>query len=396
MDTKQITDITEADIQALKENKVSERTVMEYKRDLPGSRDSDKKEFLYDVSSFANARGGHLIFGIEEEGGIPKDIPSLSVPDTDAEKRRWQSLILDGVEPRMPGVELHFVPCRDSKHILVIRIPKSWSLPHMVTIQGVNKFYTRNSAGKHPVDVGELRALFAQSGEISERLKRFRAERLSQIIAGETPVQLEPEPKMVLHVLPFESFALGPRIDLKAAQVLPNGLLTPLGEGGYSTRVNIDGLLLYTNGFEKTSSAYLQLYRKGIIETVNARVLSAHSRSGVPALRGVKLIPSIAFERYLLTQIPAYLKALHMLGIQPPFAVMLTLLGVKDCWMALNAGIGGGSKMDRNDLIIPEILIEKIDCRPMDIKPLLDAVWNAGGHFESPNFDASGNWAGSQ
>lgn len=391
LETKQIADITEADIETLKTNQVSERSTIEYKRDLPGLKDADRKEFLYDVSSFANARGGYLIFGIAEEGGVPTDIPGVACADEDGVIGQLQSLILNAVKPRMPGVELRFVKRQDANSVLLIQIPKSWSMPHMVTFQGVDRFYTRNSAGKHRVDVGELRAMFAQSGDISERLKRFRAERLSQIVAGETPVRLDPEPKLILHILPFEAFALGPHVDIKAARELS---LFPLGEGGCNPRINIDGQLFYSNGFDKTSFAYLQLFRSGIIETVNARILSAGSRSELPQVQGLNFIPSIALEHQLLTKIPSYLATLQKLGIRPPFALMLTLLGVKDYWIAIRPGAGGGSKIDRDDLIVPEVLIESVDCKPKDLKPLIDTIWNAGGHPESPNFDASGNWTG--
>ena len=38
----------------------------------PWGSDQEKEEFLADVSSFANTMGGDLIYGIEEENGIPK------------------------------------------------------------------------------------------------------------------------------------------------------------------------------------------------------------------------------------------------------------------------------------------------------------------------------------
>jgi hypothetical protein len=40
---------------------VEERRRLEYKRALPGGTDDEKKEFLADTSSFANAAGGDLI-----------------------------------------------------------------------------------------------------------------------------------------------------------------------------------------------------------------------------------------------------------------------------------------------------------------------------------------------
>ncbi len=47
--------------------------------------------------------------------------------------------------------------------MLVIRIPRSYGAPHMVTFQNTSRFYTRNSAGKHQLDVSEIRSAFALS-----------------------------------------------------------------------------------------------------------------------------------------------------------------------------------------------------------------------------------------
>lgn len=55
-------------------NAVSEGRTIDYKRELPGNSDGDKKEFLADVSSFANTSGGDLILGVDENAGVPIQI----------------------------------------------------------------------------------------------------------------------------------------------------------------------------------------------------------------------------------------------------------------------------------------------------------------------------------
>ena len=64
--------LSETDLRSLQENGVAEGIQLDYKRELYGNSDADKREFLKDVSSFANTAGGHIIIGVTEEDGVPE------------------------------------------------------------------------------------------------------------------------------------------------------------------------------------------------------------------------------------------------------------------------------------------------------------------------------------
>ena len=66
-------------LKQLQNNAVAENKTLEYKQKLPTNDDAGKKEFLADVSSFANASGGDLIFGVTEETGVLKSIDWVEV-----------------------------------------------------------------------------------------------------------------------------------------------------------------------------------------------------------------------------------------------------------------------------------------------------------------------------
>src|SRR5260370_25111648 len=99
MISKRLEEIGEPDLDHLLANGVTEGKTIDYKKALPGNSDSDKKEFLADVSSFANTTGGDLLFGIDEAQGAPIGIPGLVLPDPDLEVRRLDSIFNDGLEP---------------------------------------------------------------------------------------------------------------------------------------------------------------------------------------------------------------------------------------------------------------------------------------------------------
>lgn len=91
---------TLADVENLLANKVPEGLRLDYKRDTVGKQDKDVVEFLKDVTSFANAAGGDIVFGVAESKGVPASIEGLpDVTDVDAEILRLNQMILTGIEP---------------------------------------------------------------------------------------------------------------------------------------------------------------------------------------------------------------------------------------------------------------------------------------------------------
>src|SRR5262245_44214970 len=150
-DTKPLEGISEADLQTLltdPELERLERRRVEYKAQLPSELRDDRKEFLADVTSFANASGGYLIYGIEAHDGIPTSIPGLDIANVDQEKQRLNNIISDGVDPRISPPDIQPVSVNGSKIVLILHIQKSWNLPHMV--KGSWRFFSRNSVGKYP------------------------------------------------------------------------------------------------------------------------------------------------------------------------------------------------------------------------------------------------------
>lgn len=384
--------ITEADLRALVTDEVPEGKTIEYKRALPDNTHDDIREFLADVSSFANAAGGHLIFGIEEEAGVPVNLCGLQGIDPDAEILRLENRVRDCIEPRIPGVSMRTVPLQASGVVIIIRILRSWAQPHVVKRQRHWRFYSRNSAGKYPLDVSELRGLFLLSETTAERIRQFRAERLAKIVADETPVALDEAARIILHIIPFGAFDPAARFDVTSLQKDP-GHLKPINASVGRFRYNLDGVLTYGLSRRPTSAcSYLQIFRNGIIEAVEASILR---------VRGEKppYIPSGVYERELLKALPTFLSIQKRLGVEPPLFIMLSLLGVSGYVMAVDRRLDRFGDhvypIDRDTLVLPEIVIENFEIDPAEImRPIFDATWNAAGWPRSMCYDDEGNWTG--
>src|SRR5690349_7264615 len=129
---KRLDDIVEQDLIDLVTEQVGESLVVDYKLSLPGGRDSEKKEFLADVTSFANAAGGHLVYGMDEQGGLPVLPAGLPGIDTEAEILRLENIAASGIEPRIPGLAMRAVPRQSAAPVVIVAIPRSWARPHQV------------------------------------------------------------------------------------------------------------------------------------------------------------------------------------------------------------------------------------------------------------------------
>lgn len=315
----------------------------------------------------------------------------MQITNVDAEITRLENMIRDGIEHRIPGISMRDVPLQTSRVAIVVRIPRSWALPHMVTFKGHSRFYSRNSAGKYPLDVSELRAAFALSETTTERIRSFRAERLGRIVAGETPVPLADAPKIVLHMIPFGAFDPGVRLDVVSLASDPGRLVPVLHMAGGSYRHNFDGLLIYGQSSQSASAwSYSQIFRNGSIEAVDAVVL--------PFRGDKRFISSVAYEEWSLEGLSRFLSIQKQLGVEPPLFVMLSLLGVSGCAMAVDPSrlfLHEAHPIDRDSLVASEILVENFECDPAEVmRPVFDAIWNAAGWPRSMNYDETGQWVG--
>ncbi|MDD5734273.1 MAG: ATP-binding protein [Methanothrix soehngenii] len=387
MINKKYDKITKDDIEVLISDEVKESRALDYKEQLPGSTDKDKKEFLADISSFANASGGYILYGISERRdqngkttGIPESACGLAEANIDAEIRRMDSLIANGIEPRIIGVRIREIKGFPNGPIIIIFIPKSWNSPHMVTLQTTSRFYSRNNAGKYPLDIMEIRSAFLFSETLPEKMRRFRDSRIAKIIADETPIRLNPNPKIVLHVMPLSSFDPLYQIDLRSPK--NNDLinqLEPIYSMSWNRRYNFDGALNFNR-----SDSYVQLFRNGAIEAVDSRLLGENDS---------KTISGLALEDKIIHSIDNYLKNENELGIQLPIFIMLSIIGIRDYRIYAGHGYFSSDKppIDRDVLILPEVIIESFEADIAEaLRNPFDALWQAAGWSQSVNYDENG------
>ena len=389
-----ISTIKISDFQNLIIKEIPERKTIEYKQQLKIVPDQETKEFLADVSSFANDIGGDLIYGITEDNGLPKAIVGIEIINPDALKRQLDSIIRDGLEPRISGIQIETFHLTSLQYILLIRIPKSYTL-HQIVFKGSDKFYSRGVAGKYKLDVHEIKSRFLTSQTIEEKLKAFKDERISKIASGKTPVSLLDNAKIVLHLIPLSGVASNKKYDISSNTISSNYLF-PLGSRGFDHRYNMDGLLADSIAHESDntkSKAYLQLFRNGIIETINADTLAPYDgQLFLPSLKGLD------FEQQIIQSFKDGIALYKSISLETPIYAFLTFLGIKGYVLQssrIEWRLRPAPQIDVDILSFSELIIQDYSFNAEDqLKPVFDMIWNACGVERSRNYDGSGKWIG--
>ena len=367
----------------LVEDETMEDRQLDYKEELNLSNRDEKREFLKDVTAFANSSGGHLIYGMkegdDEKEGLPVEVCGFTpFSNVDQLISTMQNLIRDGVEKSLHGYRIKPLKTESGQDIIVMYVPSSVSKPHWVSLYGLRKFYIRHETTSSPLDFDGLQQLFTLSETAAERIRDFRAERIGAILAGETPVVLESGPKIVLHVVPFSAGYVQQRVDLSR--------LSP------SFNYNFEGRFTGTN-----NAYYFQVLRDGGIEFVYGFPINKKDET--------EMFASAIEEIHMYRFLPSLLELHKTLDVSPPLFFLLSLLNVGGYRMSLTERekfdfyeFEESRPINKKHLLISEIVMEVPESTKEDLMNLLhpafDVAWQSSGFEGSIHFDENGKWRG--
>ena len=365
---------------------VSETQHLEYKERLPGRVPADKKEFLADVAAFANTSGGDLVFGVAEKrdgNGKPTGTPDFArgvgTVNVDAELLRLDSMIRSGITPRVP-VRTVAVEGFPDGAVIVLRIPRTMTGPHMVVFEGHNRFYGRSNGGKFPLGIDDIRLAFNAASDAVERGFRFRDSRIAAVMSGETPVKIK-GPALLLLIVPQNATIGIARFDPRS---IGQGRVPLPISGGANGGWVAEGLVARAN------NGYTLVMRSGIVEMTHDFFREEKIERPISLLWVAR--ETVGFVRRTV-------ELLQTVNLHPPYVVLSTFIGVKDYPVAIITEFGSGyyeRKFDRDLLTLPDVALPSAD--PADVigalQPMFDAMWQAIGEWCDPHYgtDEAAKW----
>ncbi len=390
---KPLDQITEADILGMVDNDRLEDAQLDFKLGRPdkwknvdpdldeAEKDDErwkaKREFLKDVTAFANNRGGDLIYGMAEKSGVAGKALGIDVPNMDQLILELQQLCENHTEPPL-RVQARPVGEFDKGPVLVVRVPESWQRPHAVNIHEARFFWQRHENSNRPMTMNEIKQMVVGWHDVEERIRRFRRERVEKLARGEAPLPLYGERLVVFHIVPVEMFANDAQIDVRSSSDEPRVWQFPLNESGFDTGYTLDGRIAYNTqpgdkpGETAGARGYTLLFRNGSLETVTS-TLGSYSES---------IHPFPIADRIRRGFRDGWTKGLQAYNLTGPYFVALSLVGWKGSQLPSDqfAIVQPWWPLREDNIMLPDVMVEIFTDEPADdLKQLWDYLWQTCG-----------------
>lgn len=175
---------------------------LDFKSNLSGGVISDpaKKEFLKDITAFANSVGGLLVLGVHEpREGMTATDRLVGVNDGIEVARQLEAVARTSIDPPIPGILVQPVQLQSGSAAIVVLVPQSQVRPHMVSYKGHRTFYIRHTESSPPMSTHEIR-----DAVLSASSDRVRAEDYcDKMLLGSPATVIGGRPALVLQAIPI-------------------------------------------------------------------------------------------------------------------------------------------------------------------------------------------------
>jgi len=388
--------VTIDEIKSLVENSVCENKCLEYKQELHIDSDSDKKEFLADISSFANSNGGDMIFGIveDEKEKIPTNIIGIEYENEDTLIRKLEDFIRQSIQPIILNIEYKVIDLEKNKCILIIRIPQSIIAPHRVEYKGHCKFYTRNNKGKYQMDVSELRMAFNSSIDLEKRIEEYKLSRCYELIANRYGNLISDSPIFVIHYIPLSALNYSNNLSIIDMERELTKLQSKALGYGYNKNIIVDGITIHEKTDKRSAIASYKI--NGIIEKATTSFFKKdYVNESISPSKTVDLMNGYLILEKVIEDFAEIKNYYNDMGISTPIIISCSIINAVNFTIPTRDWYDILGKIDREILFIKNLYIEDFNEKPeIILKPIFDSIWNACGYKNCIAYDKSGNYIG--
>jgi hypothetical protein len=257
-----------------------------------------------------------------------------------------------------------------------------------------------NQSGGITAHTVHLHAEPAQDASAARRAALARIETFHQERAGKLNSTMPQIPvldggKLLMHIVPLQTFDEAQPQAFAKLCANPERFPPFVDTRPRDHKINFDGLFTGSNagGIGKPQRAYVYVFRSGAVEAVASSLARGRNHSMIQ-------LPNI--QCMIIHYARIYTTALEASGIRPPFAITVSLIGVKNMRLlqdfienALLEDLPYGP-LDKDVFYFGNAIMKQV---PEDdnlsakmLNPVLSHLANAAHLATSPYFDADGNY----
>jgi hypothetical protein len=268
-----------------------ESIFLDYKETIATDSRSDKQEIAKDISSFANERGGIVLYGVPQvEGGdepVPVGVDDIGMNRIAGLPEVIENVLVGALTPRLPELrirEILLAHLPGDKVVYMVWHPESWEAPHMIHAYEEHRYYRR----------GNYRAVLMEEAEVERLYTRRQSRRsladqfLETAEFGELRI-VQNEQEKLMRIVVCPAFPFEDRVNF-TEEVMRNWLRDNIPEGGPGWLPFVDGVRFASclKGGRRTSLRYLtetHLFRNGASSICSSSITAYNGEAKILGTR---------------------------------------------------------------------------------------------------------------
>lgn len=365
--------ITLDDIEALVRFQRSESRTLDFKEAFPSGGHKGVRDFLADVTAFANTDGGDIIIGVrEDKNGVAAEVVGIDPNGLDQELRRIDDQLRSLVDPSVPSFKVRELQQPDGNSVLVMRVGASLIAPHRVAYDKSSRFYRRANRSNFEMNTAEIRQAFAASRDYPDRIRDLHQKAVAAIQGSDMPTRIVAGPTLIVTVAPLS--VLREARDIRVTR--DYAVLPPHTISSIRNVVGLEGLIVLVDPDPvQGARSWSVNHRLGYVDLAWAIGSKTHGRDLVHPKRVVHGLPGT---------VTSAIARLRMHGIEGPWIVMATLEAVGGFEMVLGDGYPVGPAW-RNSAYLGEVVDDTMD--EQAVQPLVESFWRLFGVDQPPKLE---------
>ena len=209
-------------------------------------------------------------------------------------------------------------------------------------------------------------------------IDEFRRQRLQTIVEGHSGHGIEGA-KVVFHLVPRESMVAEKSYGIVGISAYISRSIHLLFGGAVEPWFNSNGIVLLQHSYDTHKPlSSLEIHRNGIVEAIDALFF------GIDKNVGYFLID--LFMDRIVISCNELLQIYKLVGLQPPYSLMVSLTGIKDHTVSSKTVHFPGKRAQQSAALLHKVELTSTDTvERTDLRQFFEQLWNTFGYMRVRN-----------